>query len=110
MIDSIVISNKYLKYYDITNFKLFFPLIIITAMSKSTAIDYVAYSKAMRAGLSGEEICMQDSTLNHQYFHSKKGFYWSLDNEIRLGQGLRKFGLNAGMISKQIFNNEKTEI
>lgn len=32
---------------------------------------------AMRAALSGPDICNRDNSLNHAYFNTKKGFYWS---------------------------------
>ncbi len=44
---------------------------------KSAAIDYHGYAMAMRAALSGPDICNRDNSLNHAYFNTKKGFYWS---------------------------------
>lgn len=41
------------------------------------SIDYQQYSVFMRKALSGPEICNEDGTLNHIYFNTKKGFYWS---------------------------------
>lgn len=51
-----------------------------------------------------------DNSLNHQYFHTKKGFYWSANNEIELVEGLRKHSLNFEKISKDIFKGTKSEI
>lgn len=46
----------------------------------------------MRKALSGPEICNEDGTLNHIYFNTKKGFYWSEDHNELLRQGLLKHG------------------
>jgi hypothetical protein len=40
-------------------------------------LDYHQYAIFMRKALSGSEICKEDGTLNHVYFNTKKGFYWS---------------------------------
>lgn len=46
-------------------------------MSQSAQIDYKQYAAYMRGALSGPEICNKDNSLNHTYFNTKKGFYWS---------------------------------
>ena len=49
-------------------------------MIKNPQIDYKSYAEQMRAALSGPEICNKDLSLNHAYFNTKKGFYWSEKN------------------------------
>lgn len=68
-------------------------------MRKGGEIDYETYAKAMRGVLSGPEICLQDNTLNHQYFNAKKGFYWSDTNEQTLIEGIKIYGKDWKKIS-----------
>lgn len=77
-------------------------------MIKNDQIDYESYAKEMRGALSAEEMILPDNSINHQYFHAKKGFYWSNNNELQLIDGLRKYSLNFNEISKKIFKGNKS--
>ena len=52
----------------------------------------------MRAALSGSEICNQDHSLNHAYFNTKKGFYWSESNTQELINAVLNCDLNIPRI------------
>ncbi len=54
--------------------------------------DYEEYAKNMRLDLSGSEICNEDGSLNHRYFLSKKGSYWSAEKEKALYRGIEVYG------------------
>lgn len=77
-------------------------------MSKGGQIDYTEYAKSMRGVLSGPEICLPDNSLNHGYFNSKKGFYWSENNELTLIEGIKKYGKDWKTIASEFFQNGKT--
>jgi hypothetical protein len=79
-------------------------------MSKSAQIDYKSYAEQMRAALSGSEICNEDRSLNHSYFNTKKGFYWSDKNQEQLIQGVLSHELDIPTIREQLFKNGKSEM
>lgn len=64
----------------------------------------------MRKALSGSEICNEDGTLNHVYFNTKKGFYWSDDHNELLKEGLLSYGVDWAKIRENVFKNAKTEV
>jgi hypothetical protein len=67
-------------------------------MMKSAQIDYKGYSEFMRAALSGPEICNKDHSLNHTYFNTKKGFYWSEKHSEQLVNGVLNCELDVPRI------------
>lgn len=77
-------------------------------MMKSAQIDYQQYASQMRAALSGPDICNPDRSLNHTYFNTKKGFYWSDKNHEQLTQGVIAHGLDVPAIREHYFKNSKT--
>jgi hypothetical protein len=58
---------------------------------KGAQIDYASYSSFMRGALSGPEICNKDNSLNHAYFNTKKGFYWSEKHAEQLVHGVLNY-------------------
>jgi len=79
-------------------------------MIKSPQIDYKTYAQQMRGALSGAEICNRDLSLNHSYFNTKKGFYWSDKNNDQLIQGVLNYGLDVSAIGEHQFKNTKTPV
>lgn len=79
-------------------------------MSKGAQIDYKRYAELMRGALSGPEICNQDKSLNHIYFNTKKGYYWSEKHHQLLVQGVVAYGLDIPTIREASFSNQKTEM
>ena len=77
-------------------------------MSQSAQIDYKQYAAVMRGALSGPEICNKDNSLNHTYFNTKKGFYWSEKHNDLLVQGVVAYDLDIPTIREQMFKNNKT--
>jgi hypothetical protein len=64
---------------------------IFNKSMKGAQIDYASYSSFMRGALSGPEICNKDNSLNHAYFNTKKGFYWSEKHAEQLVQGVLNY-------------------
>ena len=64
----------------------------------------------MRRALSGTEISNKDGSLNHSYFNTKKGFYWSEKNTEALVEGIIKHGLDIGSIRGEVFRSNKSQI
>mgnify|MGYP000200443743 CR=1 FL=1 len=79
-------------------------------MIKSAQIDYQSYSSQMRSALSGSEICNKDGSLNHTYFNTKKGFYWSEKNNEQLEQGVMNYDLDIPSIKEHQFKNTKSDM
>lgn len=77
---------------------------------KGAQIDYASYSSFMRSALSGPEICNRDNSLNHAYFNTKKGFYWSEKHAELLTAGVLAHELDLPAIREQVFKNGKTEV
>jgi hypothetical protein len=77
-------------------------------MSKSAQIDYQRYAILMREALSGSDINSRNNTLNHAYFNTKKGFYWSDKHQELLIQGLLAFDLDIETIREQLFKCSKS--
>ena len=77
-------------------------------MSRSAGIDYKSYAEFMRSALSGPEICNKDNSLNHAYFNTKKGFYWSEKNTENLIAGILAHDLNIPTIREINFKNSKS--
>ena len=48
--------------------------------------------------------------MNHAYFNTKKGFYWSDKNHEQLVQGIIAYDLDAAAIRENIFKNGKSEM
>ena len=67
-------------------------------MIQSAQIDYKSYAEQMRSALSGPDICNKDKSLNHAYFNTKKGFYWSDKNHEQLVQGVINYDLDVPAI------------
>ncbi len=64
----------------------------------------------MRNALSGPEICNKDNTLNHAYFNTKKGFYWSEKHNELLLNGVLTYDIDIAAIRQELFKNTKTEV
>lgn len=79
-------------------------------LMKSAQIDYSTYAAFMRGALSGSEICNKDNTLNHAYFNTKKGFYWSEKHAEQLIAGVLAYDLDVPAIRQHCFNSAKTEV
>jgi hypothetical protein len=75
---------------------------------KSAQIDYKGYAEFMRGALSGSEICNRDNSLNHAYFNTKKGFYWSEKHSEQLMSGVLNYELDIPQIREHFFKNSKT--
>ena len=62
----------------------------------------------MRGALSGPEICNEDNSLNHLYFNTKKGYYWSDKHQNMLVQGVLAHGLDISTIHDITFHTHKS--
>ncbi len=60
--------------------------------------------------MSGPEICNEDGSLNHTYFNTKKGYYWSDKHQQLLVQGVLAHDLDLTAIRELAFHNNKTEM
>lgn len=60
--------------------------------SDSNDFDFNLYAKKMRKELSNQEIYCEDGAINHAYFLTKKGQYWTPHNQKALQRGLELFG------------------
>lgn len=79
-------------------------------MSKNAPIDYRSYAEFMRGALSGPDICNKDNSLNHAYFNTKKGFYWSEKHSEQLISGVLNYDLDVSKIREDTFKSTKTEV
>ncbi|KAL4472034.1 hypothetical protein ABPG72_007083 [Tetrahymena utriculariae] len=61
--------------------------------SQNQPLDYTQYAKNMRKDLSNKDIFQEDGSLNHSYFLTKKGQYWTLLNQKALQRGIELFGV-----------------
>ncbi len=52
----------------------------------------------MRGALSGPDICNPDNSLNHAYFNTKKGYYWSEKHHQLLVQGVLAYEVDIPTI------------
>ena len=48
--------------------------------------------------------------MNHAYFNTKKGFYWSDDNDRSLVEGIMAFDLDVATIREHFFGQAKTQM
>lgn len=73
-------------------------------------ISYEEYARKMREVLSSKDMRRPDLSLNHQYFNTKKGHYWSeVDNEA-LVRGLKKHPVGEWKrINQEEFAGKKYE-
>nr|7YI8_D Chain D, Transmembrane protein, putative [Tetrahymena thermophila SB210]7YI9_D Chain D, Transmembrane protein, putative [Tetrahymena thermophila SB210] len=61
--------------------------------SQNQPLDFTQYAKNMRKDLSNQDICLEDGALNHSYFLTKKGQYWTPLNQKALQRGIELFGV-----------------
>lgn len=65
--------------------------------------DYVI---KMRKMFSNKNSILPDGELNHKYFHTKIGQYWTFDDEDKLYKGIEEFGVGAWLeIKNKYLNN-----
>ena len=71
-------------------------------------IDYRNYAINMRKAFSGKIIAnLPQGDINHKYFNTKKGQYWSEKDEDTFQKGILKCGVDQPAdISKEFFGGE----
>ena len=81
-------------------------------MIQGAEIDYVDYAQRMRGELSGPDMCNKEkgNIINHTYFNTKKGFYWSEKNRQALIEGIAKYDFDFPTIQNEMFRGSKSLI